>query len=62
MTISDIYKKFATPPNLQQHLLTVTKVALYIAGNFKNSEININNLKIAALLHDLANIVKFDFE
>ncbi len=61
MTIAEIYKKFVTPPNLQQHLLTVTKVALYVANNFKNGKVDINKLKIAALLHDLSNIVKFDF-
>lgn len=61
MTISDVYKKFVTPPNLQKHLLLVTHVAMYISQKFKDQNIDINKLRVAALLHDLANIVKFDF-
>ncbi len=61
MIISYVYKKFVTPPNLQKHLLLVTHVAMYIAQNFKGQNIDINKLRVAALLHDLANIVKFDF-
>ena len=61
MKISEIYQKFITPPNLKNHLLLVTKVALHIVENWQGLPIDVNKLKTAALLHDLANIVKFDF-
>ena len=62
MTISEIYIKLGIPPNLQQHMLRVTSVSLFIANNWKESEFNIEILKTMLLLHDIGNIVRFDFE
>ena len=61
MNISGIYKKYITPPNLQNHLLLVTKIVLAICDHWKSKKLNRETLLKAALLHDLANIVKFDF-
>lgn len=61
MKISAIYKKYTTPPNLREHLLLVTQIALLICDNWKGTQFDKNKLMKAALLHDLANIVKFDF-
>ncbi|KKU67296.1 MAG: hypothetical protein UX91_C0005G0093 [Candidatus Amesbacteria bacterium GW2011_GWB1_47_19] len=43
-------------------MLRVTSVALYIAKNWKESVLNTNTLKSMLLLHDIGNIVRFDFE
>lgn len=62
MTIAEIYTKLKNPPNLQEHMLQVAKVALFIFEHWKGSEINKSSLITAALLHDVGNIVKFDIE
>jgi hypothetical protein len=59
--VLEIYKKFKVPPNLQEHLLRVTKVGLYISDKWVG-KIDPNIIKIAGLLHDIGNIVKFDFK
>lgn len=61
MKIFEVYKTYTTPPNLQGHLLMVTKIILAICDSWKGKAIDKDNLVKAALLHDLANIVKFDF-
>jgi len=60
--ISEIYKTLGIPPNLQQHMLRVTSVALFIVKNWKGPELNPETLKTMLLLHDVGNIVRFDFE
>ncbi|HBC72717.1 TPA: hypothetical protein DCZ90_02830 [Candidatus Amesbacteria bacterium] len=62
MLISDIYAKLGIPPNLQQHMLRVTSVALFIAKNWQGTPLNTELLKTMLLLHDIGNIVRFDFE
>ena len=62
MIISEIYKTLGIPPNLQQHMLRVTSVALFIVKNWKGPELNPETLKTMLLLHDVGNIVRFDFE
>lgn len=62
MKISEIYKKFGIPPNLQQHMVWVASVAEFIANNWKDSQIDKSRLLKASLVHDLGNIVKFNFD
>lgn len=62
MTIKDIYEKLGTPPNLQEHMLRVTSVSMYIAEHWQGSTLERNILKTMLLLHDIGNIVKFDLE
>ncbi len=62
MKIFEIYKKFGIPPNLQQHMILVAGVAEFIARNWKNGRIDKNKLIKASLVHDLGNIVKFNFD
>lgn len=62
MTIKDIYEKLGTPPNLQEHMLRVTSVSLYIAQHWQGSTLDTNILKTMLLLHDIGNIVKFDLK
>jgi len=62
MKTQDIYKLFDIPPNLQDHLITVTKISNLIATHWQDQNINIPDLVKVSLLHDLGNIVKFNFE
>jgi len=62
MKIKDIYKKFGITPNLAQHMLTVTKVALFIGDHWQGPKIDWEMVKKTALLHDLGNIVRFDLD
>lgn len=63
MTIFDIYKNYKIPPNLQEHMLRVASIIEYLQKHW-NSDIKVDwelALKVA-LLHDLGNIIKFDFD
>lgn len=60
--VIDIYKKYQIPPNLQEHLLRVTKIALFICGHWSGPKVDVELVKKSALLHDLGNIVKFDLK
>jgi len=62
MKISEIYQKYNIPPNLQEHMLSVTKVALFISSHWIGEGLSHKELKRSALVHDLGNIVKFDFD
>lgn len=62
MTIKETYRKYLIPGNLQQHMLSVAEVVLFIKLHWKGPEVNWDNVVTAALLHDLGNIVRFDFE
>ncbi|MDD5357495.1 MAG: HD domain-containing protein [Candidatus Pacebacteria bacterium] len=60
MEISAIYKKYKIIPFLQIHMYRVAGVALYICQNLKE-KIPTGNVISACLLHDMGNILKFDF-
>jgi len=62
MTITEIYEKFTIPPNLQEHMLTVAEVSRFIVDHWTGPELDSERVIKAALLHDLGNIVKFDFD
>lgn len=62
MTILQIYQKYNIPPNLQEHMIRVTKAVTFILNHWKGPEINRDLLIKAALYHDLGNIVKFDLK
>jgi hypothetical protein len=59
--VRDIYKCFGIPQNLREHMLRVAKVGRIIAGGWKG-EINKSLIIKAGLVHDLANIVKFQLD
>lgn len=62
MTIKEVYTRFTIPPNLEAHMLTVARVVCTIKNHWKGPSINWNFVITAALLHDVGNIVKFNFE
>lgn len=62
MKISEIYKKFGVSPNLQEHMERVFGVVSLIEKHWKDDEIVDWELtKKMALVHDIGNVVKFDF-
>lgn len=63
MTISQIYTHYKIPPGLQQHMLRVAAVGNTIASNWKEQKmIEINTITRALLIHDMGNIMLFNFE
>ena len=62
MKVVEVYKKFGIPPNLQEHMLRVFEVTSYIEKHWKGETVDWDLAKKIALLHDLGNVVKFDFD
>lgn len=62
MIIKEIYERFGVPPNLAQHMLTVTKVCLFLKDHWIGPELDWDKVTKTAMLHDLGNVVKFDFD
>ena len=61
--INEIYDQYSIPPNLRQHMQRVAAFAAKIATNWQGAEPIDKALIIdACLLHDLGNIIKFDFD
>jgi hypothetical protein len=62
MKISELYEKYNIPPNLKDHMFRVAGVASFIADHWIGSGIDKTALIKCALVHDLGNMVKFDFD
>ena len=62
MTVAEIYKKYNIPPNLIEHQLTVAKVICVLQKHWLGVEINWQEMILIGLMHDIGNIVKFDFD
>ena len=64
-TIGDIYEKYQIPPWLAEHMLRVAAVASVVFDAAKEVSPELDgrdDLIAACLVHDLGNIIKFDFE
>jgi hypothetical protein len=61
MKISQVYERFDVPPNLQEHMFRVAKMCLFISDHWKGINLDKKLIVKGALLHDLGNIVKFNF-
>lgn len=62
MTIEAIYERFGISPNLQEHMLRVSAVVTFLFKHWIGTDaVDWKMAKKVALLHDLGNIVKFDF-
>ena len=59
--ISEIYTEYKIIPSLQEHMLRVAAVASLICDNF-NEPVSKNEIIIACLLHDMGNILKFQWD
>lgn len=62
LNVQDVYELYTVPPNLATHMRTVAKVVCSIRDYWVGEGIDWNSIIQAALLHDIGNIVKFDFE
>ncbi len=63
MKIKDIYIKYQIPENLQLHMYRVAAVGLLVLDLLdKNIKLDKNIITTTLLLHDVGNIVKFNFE
>lgn len=62
MTISDIYAQYPVTPNLARHMLRVGAVTHLIIGHWTGPLLQEETMMKIALLHDMGNILKFDFE
>lgn len=61
-TIQDIYTKYKIPPNLQLHMYQVTAFGLYVGHHLQpDIHVDIAIITKTNLLHDMGNIIKFDF-
>jgi hypothetical protein len=62
MNLTEVYQRLAIPPNLAEHMKTVRLIVEWIEKHWEGEKLNWEQIKTAASLHDLGNIVKFDFE
>lgn len=60
-TIQEIYDHYQIPPNLAQHQLRVAGVVSWVLDNWHGQPLDKEKVIIAALFHDMGNIIKFDF-
>jgi len=59
--IRNIYKRFPVTKHLQNHMMQVAAIGQLIAEHWKGPALNRDDLLAFLLLHDIGNIVKFDF-
>lgn len=62
MNIEKIYEKYEIIPNLQEHMFRVAGVGYLVANNWKGESVDVDLVVLTCLLHDMGNIVKFDFD
>ncbi|NTW14967.1 MAG: hypothetical protein HGA38_01200 [Candidatus Moranbacteria bacterium] len=62
VNLRQIYERFSVPPNLAEHMETVAQVVRVIRDHWIGESVDWDFIIQAALLHDIGNIVKFDFE
>lgn len=59
MQITEIYQRYKIMPQLQEHQLRVAAVAKIICDHLR-AKVETDTIITACLLHDMANIIKFD--
>lgn len=62
MTVLEAYVELEIPPNLQEHMLRVGALLSILSEHWVGGKIDVKALVLAGLFHDLANILKFDFD
>ncbi|MEO8581396.1 MAG: HD domain-containing protein [Patescibacteria group bacterium] len=60
MTVNEIYTKYRTPNNLQQHMLRVAALCTVIVSSWKGEPISKEDIVNTLLFHDIAKPVTFD--
>jgi predicted HD phosphohydrolase len=61
-SIKSIYDRFSIPRSLRLHMYRVASIAEMVCDNWKGPRIEKDDIVAACLLHDVGNIVKFDFD
>jgi hypothetical protein len=62
MKILDVYKRFDTPPNLQEHMIRVFGIVTFLEKHWIGENLDWKMIKDMALLHDLGNIIKYQMD
>lgn len=62
MQVNEIYIQYNIPSNLQKHMLRVAALSQIIAENWINGKLDKISIVSACLFHDMANIIKFNFD
>lgn len=61
MNVKQIYDKHEIPPNLQKHMLRVAALSAILTKNWIGKKLDQEAVVIACIFHDMANIIKFNF-
>lgn len=61
MEIQRVYDQYKVPEHLQEHMLRVAGVGIAIGKHWIGPDIDIPSIRTALLIHDMGNIMKFDF-
>lgn len=62
MNVKQAYTKYKIPPNLQKHMLRVSALSEILSENWNGVLSDTKSLTLACLFHDMANIIKFNFD
>ncbi len=62
MDLQKIYNQYNIPLNLQRHMLRVASLAQIITEDWQGAKIDQQAIIQACLFHDMANIIKFNFD
>lgn len=62
MKVKEVYKKYKIPLNLQKHMLRVAALSQIFAENWENGKLDSKSITLTCVFHDMANIIKFNFE
>lgn len=62
MNIQKIYNKYHIPLNLQKHMLRVAALSQILVDNWKMNKPEKKSIILTCLFHDMANIIKFNFD
>lgn len=60
-SISEIYKRYSIPSNLQKHMLRTTSIARLLCEKWTGPTISQKDIITTMLIHDIGNITKIDF-
>lgn len=61
MNVKQIYEQYVIPPNLQKHMLRVAALSTILTESWKKEKLDRESVVIACVFHDMANIIKFNF-
>lgn len=61
MNVKQAYDVYQIPPNLQKHMLRVAALSEILSKHWTGGLIDAKSLIMACIFHDMANIIKFNF-